>query len=177
MAEEEAEAAEPVKKKSRKMLIIAALVLLLGLGGGGFFFVSGGKKKSPEAADGATTTTTIALGPIVQLSPITLNLSDGHVLKVGLALQTVAKPKEKELATAVAALSSAEHSSSDGGSPLEGQESKALDATIHTLGDSTFSALSAPGGRAHAKEVLTEKIKEIYEGDIVEVYFTTFVMS
>jgi flagellar protein FliL len=173
---EEAAAEEP-KKKGKKGLIIPAVVLVIGLGVGGFFFLAPGKKADKAAADGTTTTTTIALGPIVQLDPITLNLSDGHVLKVGMALQLVAKPKEKELATAVAAAASASHGSSSGGSPLEGQESKALDEAIHTLGDSTFKELSAPGGRAHAKAELSEKIKEIYEGDIVDVYFTTFVMS
>lgn len=163
---------EEKKKRGKKAIIIPLVVLLAGLGGGGYFFMTG--KKKAVAAD-PTTTTTVALGSIIRLEPITLNLSDGHVLKVGMALQTVAKPKHEHLA---AALAGGGHGAApDASSPLGGEEAKALDEAIHVLGDSSFEELSKPGGRAHAKEVLSEKIKHIYHDDIVEVYFTDFVMN
>jgi flagellar protein FliL len=164
------------KKRSKKMLVIPVVVLLLGAGGGGYFMMNG---KSKASASTATTTTTIPLGKIVRLDAITLNLNDGHVLKVGLALQTVAKPKDKDLAAALAGGKGegASSSSSDTSSPLGGQEAKALDEAISVLGGSSFNDLSTPTGRAKAKDDLTAKIKQTYDGDVTDVYFTDFVMS
>ena len=173
MAEATEETTEK-KKRGKKGVIIPVVVLLLGLGGGGYFFMAG--KKKATAAD-PSTTTTVALGSIVRLEPITLNLSDGHVLKVGMALQTVAKPKHEHLAAALAGGGGHGGGGGDTSSPLGGEEAKALDEAIHVLGDSSFEELSKPGGRAHAKEVLSEKIKHIYHEDVTEVYFTDFVMS
>src|SRR4051812_15582508 len=103
MAEEEV-IEEPKKKRSRKKLLIPVVVLVLGLSVGGFLFMSGSKK---SAAHPSTTTTTVALGQVVRIDPITLNLADGHVLKVGIALQMVEKPKDKQVAAAIAALNAA----------------------------------------------------------------------
>lgn len=167
---------EVKKKRGKKALLIPLLVLVLGISGGGFFFLTGGDKGKKEEGH-ETTTTTIVLGKMVRLDPLTLNLSDGHVLKVGLALQFVEHPHDKEMATILGAAASHGSSSSGATSPLEGLEAKALDKAIAILGDSTFTALSKPGGRQHAKEELTHEIKEVYEGDVVEVYFTDFVMS
>ncbi len=172
---EEIEEVEEKPKRGKKALIIPLVVLLAGLGGGGYFFMTGSKPKASATAP--HTPTTVALGSIVRLDPITLNLNDGHVLKVGMALQTVAKPQHKHLATALAAAGANKPSAGGTSSPLEGEEAKALDEAIRVLGDSSFDELSKPGGRAHAKDVLSEQIKHIYEGDIVGVYFTDFVMS
>jgi flagellar protein FliL len=161
---------EVAKKRSKKAVLIPVVVLVLALGGGAFFFL-GGKS---EAAAGEDTTTTTQLGTVVRLEPITLNLSDGHVLKVGMALQAVKEPQEEHLATALAGGQGAKP---DATSPLGGEEAKALNVAIHTLGDMTFSELSAPGGREQAREKLREEIKHAYHDDIVDVYFTDFVMS
>ncbi len=119
-------------------------------------------------------------GPIVRLTPITMNLSDGHILKVGLALQLVTAPEDEHLAATVAAASGGGHGAASteiGASPLGGAEAKALNAAIDYLGNSTYDELSAPNGRAKAGDELSAQIKEIYHGDIVKVYFTDFVMS
>lgn len=174
MAEETTEAP---KKKSKIGMMIPVLVLVLGLGGAGFFFM-GGKK---DAGAAAPTTTTTAPGPIIRLEPITMNLTDGHVLKVGLALELLAKPKEKELQTVVAAAHGGGGGHGGGGdtsgSPMLGLESKALDIAIHHLGNKSFTELSAVDGKAHAKDELQKEIEHAYHGDVVNVYFTTFVMS
>lgn len=170
-ATEGEEAAE--SKKSKKAILIPVIVLVLGLGGGGYFFL--GSKNKAEAVD-PNTPTTIALGSIVSLDPITMNLSDGHVLKVGMALQLVKEPEGEHLKAAMAGGGGHGGGSKDA-SPLGGEEAKAIDEAIRTLGDSNFNELSKPGGRAHAKEILAEKIKEIYHGDVTDVYFTDFVMS
>ncbi len=122
-------------------------------------------------------------GPIVRLMPITMNLSDGRVLRVGLALQLIAEPEDPTLAAVAEAAAAG---GGEGGgtapteigpSPLGGSEAKALDAAIQYLGNSTYAALSAPGGRARASEELSAKVKEAYKGDIHRVLFTDFVMS
>jgi flagellar FliL protein len=172
MADEKTEE-KPAKKG--KGLLIPAIVLAVGLLGGGYFFMSSSKSKTPTNA--APTTTTTAPGKIIALDPITMNLSDGHVLKVGLSLEAIAKPKNKELAAIVSGAGGGHGSSGESASPMGGEEAKALDSAIKILGDMTYTDLSKPGGRTHAKEVLTHKIEEDFHGDIIEVYFTTFVMS
>jgi flagellar protein FliL len=170
--------AEAPKKKGKMKMMIPVIVLVVGLGGGGFFFMSASSKK---ASASAPTTTTTAVGPTIPLADITTNLSDGHVLKVGISLELAAKPKNKDLAAIVAASaasSESSSSSSDSSSyPLQGQESKALDITISTLGDDTYTQLTAPGGREAAKAALSQKIEDAYGGDVLNVYFTDFVMS
>lgn len=120
-------------------------------------------------------------GPIVRLLPITMNLSDGHVLKVGLALELAPEPEDEHLAAFVTAASAGGHGAKapaePSASPLSGSEAKALDTAIQYLGDSTYDALSEPGGRAKAKEELSAKIKAAYHDDVKKVYFTDFVMS
>jgi flagellar protein FliL len=175
---EEATTEEP-KKKKKLAIIIPVVVLVLGLGGGAFMFLGGGKKDA--AATGPTTTSTTVPGPIIRLDPITMNLTDGHVLKVGIALEALAKPQDAEMKKVVTALTAGGegHGGSSGSttSPMEGLEAKALDLAIKDLGNKSFAELSAPQGRVHAQEELQKDIEEAYHGDIVEIYFTTFVMS
>lgn len=122
---------------------------------------------APAAATEDTTTTTAA-GPVVVLDKITLNLADGHMLQVGLALEL-----------------SPEAEAGDGGGhggeaatddPTKGY-AKALDATIGVLGNETMAGLSAPGGRDGAKAQLEAVLHELYHGEIVGVYFHQFVMQ
>lgn len=175
---DEATTEEP-KKKKKLAIIIPVIVLVLGLGGGAFMFLGGGKKKAD--ANAAPTTTTTVPGPIIRLDPITMNLTDGHVLKVGIALEALAKPQDPEMKKVVTALAASGegHAASSGStsSPMEGLEAKALDLAIKDLGNKSFAELSAPQGRVHAQEELQKDIEEAYHGDIVEIYFTTFVMS
>lgn len=176
MAEETADQPESKKKRKKKALVIPALVLLLGLGGGGYFFLESKKSDQTTAAE---TTTTTEYGKIVRLQPITLNLSDGKVLKVGLALAVVAEPKDEELKLLMAPAEGKEAKKEEGipNSPLAGHEALALNEAILSLGDMTYDELSKPGARAEAKKELAEKIEKAYHGDVVKIYFTEFVMA
>jgi len=155
--------------------MIPLVLLAVGLGGGGYFFLS---QEPPTDPNAPATTTTTALGQIVRLDPITLNLSDGRVLKVAMALQMVEKPQHPELA-AILAGEGEGAAEAEGGSasPLAGEEAKALDSAIAILGDKTYEELSKPGSRQKAKEELSEALVYAYEGDVASVYFTTFVMA
>lgn len=173
---------QEAKKKSKFRIVIPIALMVVGMGSGGYFSVLAPKQAAAEAA-AASTTTEVHVGKIVRLAPITMNLSDGHILKVGLAMQMIAEPKEEELNALVGVEASSKKE--EGGAKeaesatmtLGGLESKALDVMISELGSSNFETLSSPEGRAHAKKLLAERIVESYEGDVVEVYFTDFVMS
>lgn len=143
MAEEKV--AEEAPKKSKKMLIIiVAAVVLLGGGGAGAYFMLKGPSKKPAPVP----------GKVVAMDAITLNLADGHFLKLGLALQ----------ATAAAAVTP------DG--------SHADDIAISQFSNMAVAELSSNAQREKEKKELKEKIVKAYgEDEIMDVYFTTFVMQ
>ncbi|WP_432535481.1 flagellar basal body-associated FliL family protein [Kineococcus arenarius] len=156
--------AEAAPGGKKKLIIVAALgaVLLAGGTGGGVFLLT----KSDTAA-AATTEETLEPGDVTTLDAISLNLADGHYLKLGLALQAVASE-------------SGSHSTS---TTLDG--SKALDLAIAEFSGLSMTDLSNAEQRQHYKEVLQEKIIEAYttetEGvahkEVMGIYFTQFVMQ
>jgi flagellar protein FliL len=134
----------PKKGKKKLMIIVLAAVLLLGGGGaGGYFALASGNKEEPPPEPGV----------VVPLEAITINLSDGHFLKVSIALQATAEVHEEP----------------DG--------SKALDILISQFSNRSVAELSSNEAREEAKEILKDKITERYEGEIMDVYFTEFVMQ
>lgn len=144
------------KGKRRRLLLVVPLLVLLGLGGGlARSQLAGGGAPKPDL--------TKVPGAVVPLQSITLNLTDGHFLKVGLALQLsqAASPAAGGAAAAAPAI--------DG--------SKALDAAIAILGAHSYAQLLAPGGRTAAQRALTAEVGKRYDGEVLKVYFTEFVMQ
>lgn len=90
-------------------------------------------------------------GEVVTLEPIQLNLAGGRYLKLGLALQLTAEVAEK----------------ADG--------SKALDAAIELFSGVPVARLASTEQRAELQLELQKELAEIYEGDVMDVYFTEFV--
>lgn len=172
MSEEDAK-----PKGSLLKIIIPVIVIVAGMGGAGYLFVV--KPNADKAA--ASTTTTEVHGKIVRLEPTTVNLADGHVLKIGIAMQMVAEPEDEHLNALVGieALEAGGHAKGEvkATMTLDGIESKAYDQIIRVMGKNSFDVLSDPAGRTAAKDELTAKIVEIYHGDVKTVYFTDFVMS
>lgn len=145
-------------KSGGKSKLLPAIVLAVGLIGGGYF-MGGGKGAAAAKAtvpSGPTTSTTLPAGEVLPLDPITLNLSDGHVLRVGIALQLTKAAKADAVTK-------------------EGP--KALDLAIGLLGEKSQAELTAPGGRAKAKQELSEKVAAAFEGKVLGIYFTDFVMQ
>jgi flagellar FliL protein len=144
-----AKAAKPAgdkkPKKGKKKLIVIALaaVLLLGGGGAGYYFFMGGDGPEPPPEPGA----------VVALEPITVNLADGHFLKVSIALQATAEVSEE----------------------VDG--SKALDLLISQFSNRSVGELSSNEAREEAKKTLKEKVGKAYHGEIMDIYFTEFVMQ
>ena len=143
------EAAPEAPKKSNKMLIIviAAVVLLGGGGAGAFFMLKGdsGKVKTPEKG----TVTAIE-------DPLTVNLADGHYLKLGFALQQTADAGKEALNT-----------------------SEAINIAIDQYTGMTVAELSTDKGRESAKEEFLTKVEKAYTESgtkmVMDIYFTSFV--
>ncbi|OLF06906.1 flagellar basal body-associated FliL family protein [Actinophytocola xanthii] len=134
------EAAEPAKK-SKKMLLIIIVVAVLALGGGAYFVLKpSGEEPPPEP------------GEVLALDAITVNLTEGHFLKLKLALQATLEVTED----------------------VDG--SKALDLAVDQFSNLSVAELGNEG-RAKHKAELKEKIVEAYEGDVMDVYLTDFVMQ
>lgn len=98
-------------------------------------------------------------GPVVDLEPMTLNLADGRFLKLGLALQLVEQEGGEE----------------EGESGISG--AKARDAAIAVFGQRSYQELLAPGGRLAAQRALNAEVQRRYDGQVMRVYFTEFVMQ
>src|SRR5687768_5143538 len=126
--EKEAAGAEAPKKSKKKLIIIVLAIVLLGGGGAGayfMFFNSGGEEvAAPEP------------GVVVPLEAITVNLEDGHFLKVSIALQVAADATHEP----------------DG--------SHALDILITQFSNRSVAELSSNEAREEIKKELIEKIKK-----------------
>ena len=131
------------KKLSPKMLIIA-IVAVLGLGYGGYtMFLAPPPKPAPPAG-----------GDIVALDPTTLNLADGHYLKIGLGIQLLKGGKAT--------------------SPTF-QVSQAQELTINEFSDRTVSSLSTNAARVKLQKDLLAKIKKAYPDEVYALFVTQFV--
>lgn len=141
--------AEPARK--RKPLLVIVVVVLALAGGGGWYFLTGSSGDAPAEP-------VVESGPVVDLEAMTLNLSDGRYLKIGLSLEVT------EEANAAA-----------GSEGVNG--AKARDAAISILGQHTYDQMLVPKQRAAAISALTTEIEKRYDGDIIDVYVTEFVMQ
>ncbi|MCX6397864.1 MAG: flagellar basal body-associated FliL family protein [Propionibacteriales bacterium] len=89
-------------------------------------------------------------GEVVALEPIQINLGEEHYLRIGLALQLTTKAKE-----------------ADG--------SKALDAAIALFSGLPVEEVNNPKHRKELKKELETELVELYEKEVMGVYFTEFV--
>ena len=142
--EETATAAGGKKKLALLAVPVVALVA------GWFFFLG------PGAGSGEAVAKEPEPGEVLELEPITMNLADGRLLKIGLALQFVVP---------------------DGEAHGEPSGSQALDEAISFLGAHTYDQLVAPAGREAAKAELSKRVSDRYHHEVMAVYFTEFVMQ
>jgi len=148
--------------KKKKGNLVPAIIIAVGLVVGGKMMGGGGKGAAPASASVTTTTSTTVPGPVIKLDPITLNMTDGHFLRVGLGFQMsadVPAPAKPDTTDA------------------SGTYAKALDIAIKDLGGSSYQALVAPAGRDGAKQQLLADLKKAYPKEIEDVYFTEFVLQ
>ena len=148
MSDEKGAAEAPKKSTKMLMIIVIALVVLGGGGAGAFFMLKGDKAEAkPEPKKGIVTAID---------NDLTINLADGHYLKLGFALQ------ETEEAGAEAV-----------------DTSEAINLAIDQYTGKSVAELSTEKGREAAKNELLEKIKKAYveedKEQIMDIYYTAFV--
>ncbi|MGF1661841.1 MAG: flagellar basal body-associated protein FliL [Kineosporiaceae bacterium] len=146
----EADGGGPRKKKRRPpvLVVVAAVVLLLGLGGGGYWWF--GMRTPPPPPPPKP-------GEVLALEPISLNLAEGHYLKLGIALQFEYSAEKK----------------------VKYDGSKALDYAIQTFSGRTMAELSDPAQREALKEELEHHVVDAYaeKTPVLDLYLTEFVMQ
>ncbi|HEY6795708.1 MAG TPA: flagellar basal body-associated FliL family protein [Kineosporiaceae bacterium] len=142
-----------------KVLVMVLPTVLLIIGAVYVFVLGGGNGRSGPSPSGSADvkagedTTHYSPGQIVTVDPVTINLANGHFLKVGLALQATA----------------------DAGGAVTG--SKAQDALIAEFSGRTVEEIATKGGRDAAKRDLVQAIKKAYAKKVYDIYWTTFVMN
>jgi flagellar FliL protein len=159
MAEDATAEKAPAKKKGGKGKLIIIVVVVVALAGGAYATL--GMKKKPVkkyANPMEAPATPKSLAQIAKLDDITLNLSDGHFLKLGLALQLAPKAAVTDYTTGGAA-------------------SKALDLAINVFGADTSTQLIHPAARDQAKATLAKEVVAAYNGQVEGLYITDFVMQ
>jgi flagellar protein FliL len=122
----------------KKVILIVVLILAIGAAAYWFALRPTAEAKAPEP------------GEVVRLEPIQVNLSGGHYLKIGVALQLTAEAHE-----------------------VDG--SKALDATIELFSGRSMDQLTREDSRTKLKRALEKELDHRYHGEVMDVYFTDFV--
>jgi flagellar FliL protein len=145
---------EAPKKRTGKKLVIIVLAVLL-LGGGAYTMVLKPMLFPPHYKPGQP----VPAGKIVSLPSDTINLVDGHLLQLTVALQLTAPAQS---------------------SAIDDDDPKFLNAELDVFGALTYPDLLSPAGRAAAQAALLQQFQRIAgtsEGaqQVSAVYFTSFV--
>ena len=135
-----------------KLILMILPTVLLAVALAYFMFLKPSGTDATAAAEAeATPTSTYVPGVVVPIDPITINLAGGHFLKLGMTLQASADAAEAP------------------------SGAKALDAAIELYSGMTIDEIATAKGREKTKKELVEKVTELYEKEIYDIYFTTFV--
>jgi flagellar FliL protein len=135
----EIDVAEAAPRGRKKLLLVVLVLLVAAAGAGYWFFLRPPADAPPEP------------GAVLKLDAIQVNLTQGHYLRVGIALQA----------------------SKDASADLDG--SKALDATIGLFSGQDMDRLQQTSYRNRLKRTLEHRLDEEYDGEVIGVYFTDFV--
>lgn len=150
MADEKDMTAEAAPKKSNKMMLIIIAVALVVLGGGGagaFFMLKGDSAEAKTPVKGIVTAAD---------NTITVNLADGHYLKLGFALVQTADTGTEAV-----------------------DLNEAYEILIDEYTGKPIADLSTEEGRAKLKEEVVAKLVKAYTVDkkqeVMDIYYTSFV--
>ncbi len=135
----------PAKGGKKKVLMIAAVALVAA--GAAYWFLL---KPSPDATAEPVVPEPVP-GTVQVVDSVSINLSGGHYLRLGLGLQLTEEVHE-DVSTA-----------------------KALDLAIALFSQRSLEEVSDATERDALKEELKHELEEAYEGEVMDVYFTDFV--
>jgi len=152
----------PAPAKGRSGLrTIVTVALSLGLVGMGYFV---GMRGAPPPAQPAVASdqyakhdAPAAVGTIVELDAVNVNLAGGHYLRIAVSLGLSEEAEVHE--------------------PEEFPTAPAADFVLTAFAGRTVEELADTGGRESVREELAEALEQFYGSDIVAVYFTEFVMQ
>jgi flagellar FliL protein len=138
---------EPAKKGRKKLFLIIGAVVLVA-GGAAAYFLLGMGGGDAEAAEPEPEP-----GAVVAVEPISLNLAQGHYLRLGFSLQMT--------------LEAGGHGEPDPG--------KAVDAAIALFSGRTVAEISDAETRETLKGEFLHELEELYHGEVMDVYLTNYV--
>ncbi len=136
---------KPKRSRSRGLGIIIGVAIMV-VAAGGYWFLAGPGASTETAAE-----ETVELGDVQVLDPISINLADGHYLRLGLGLQLTADA-HAEVGAAMA-----------------------LDAAIALFAGRDQHELMDATVRDQLKDELAATLSELYHGEVVGAYYTDFV--
>ena len=139
------------RKKPKKIVLIIGVVAILAIAGAAYFFLL--KPKADPSAAPPPTPAPIA-GKIITVEPISINLADGHYLRLGMGLQLI------------------EGVGGEAGGP---DPARALDAAIALYSGHTVAEVSDPAQRAAFKTELLTELETAYKDEVMDVYLTDYV--
>lgn len=149
-APEPTKVAEPEKapRRGRTVLVAVVVAVVVAAGVAAFFLLGpGGAGATAEPTEPPREP-----GEVLQVEPVSINLADGHYLRLGLGLQ---------LTTEAA-----------GHAP---DPSRALDLAIALYSGRPMGEVTDPATRDSLKSELARQLDEAYDGEVMDVYLTTYV--
>ncbi|MFN3255962.1 MAG: flagellar basal body-associated protein FliL [Ilumatobacter sp.] len=155
---------EEEKKGGLKLPVVIGLcVVLLGAGYfvGGMMGGAAPAEETEAEAEATDEEAEIEVGKVIDMEAVNINLAEGHYLRVAVSLGL-----------------DHEVSLDDGhGKEVEFKTAPAADLVLRQFVGASIEELSTIEGRDEAREALLEKVSEKYDGAVVAIYFTEFVMQ
>jgi flagellar FliL protein len=147
---------EAKPKGKRKLVLVVGLVAVVGVAA-----LAYPKLTHKKPAGYRSAALAVPNGPIESLDPVTVNLSDGHLLQVGVAVQLTQAADPKKVTA---------------------MDPRILDAVISTFSAWTYPNLLGTTGHEQARQQLEARLQSLFPPvggtpEVAGVYFTSFVMQ
>ncbi|MBK5224876.1 MAG: flagellar basal body-associated FliL family protein [Acidimicrobiia bacterium] len=150
------------KEKGGRSNLVPAVVVAVGLMGGGYFMGGSG---GAEAAPPSTIAPDIVEGPLLPIEPMTVNLAADRYLRLAVSFQMTD------------AYVDAVEGENGGESFAVDDASRVQDMLIATLAGRDAAGLTDVAGRDAVKGELQERANALFEGAVMDVFFTDFVIQ
>lgn len=133
-------------RKRGKVLVLLLVGLLVGAGAAWYLLLGPAAGAAEPVADPPPEP-----GGVQVVEPISLNLAGGHYLRIGIGLQLTAEVEE------------------------EVDAAQALDTVIELFSGRTVDEVTSVEGRGTLKTELATRLDDVYDGEVMGVYFTDYV--